>query len=152
MDILIKPVAFVKNSRKNLSDDFWGDIVSEIVLDDSIPGESLNGIEDFSHVEIIFFFHEAGSKVNYARHPRGDKNLPVTGIFAQRAKDRPNRLGLTMARLIKKEGRTLFVDHFDGIDGTPVIDIKAVMKTFLVDKNEVTEPKWVGDMLKDYWK
>jgi tRNA-Thr(GGU) m(6)t(6)A37 methyltransferase TsaA len=152
MEILLKPIAIVINNRKNLSDDYWGNVVSEIILDESIPTESLIGIEEFSHIEIIFYFHQAQDQVKFSRHPRGNKNLPETGIFAQRAKDRPNRLGVTIARLIKREGRILTVDHFDGMDGTPVIDIKPVMKTFLVNKNEVTEPRWVKAMLTNYWK
>src|ERR1039458_226703 len=98
MEILLKPVAFVKNSRRNLSDDFWGDVISEIELEASIPTESLDGIENFSHIEIIFYVDRADKPVQFSRHPRGNPSLPVTGIFAQRAKYRPNRLGATIAR------------------------------------------------------
>ena len=152
MEIIMKPVAFVRNSRKNLSDDFWGDVVSEIELADHIPTESFNGIESFSHIEIIFHFHLSDKPIIYSRHPRGNPAWPEVGIFAQRNKNRPNSLGLTTVKLISREGRKLIMNHLDAIDGTPVIDIKPVMSTFLPDKNEVREPFWVGEMLKDYWK
>jgi len=152
MDMIMSPVAFVKNERENLSDDYWGGIISEIVLADEIPSESLNGIESFSHVEIIFYFHQATSPVHFIRHPRGNEKWPEAGVFAQRNKDRPNRLGITAARLIKKEGRKLYVSHFDAINGTPVLDIKPVMKEFMIDKSEIIQPEWANLMLKEYWK
>ncbi len=148
----MSPVAFVKNTRENLSDDFWGNIVSVIELVDDIPSESLKGIEAFSHIEIIFHFHQASDSVLFSRHPRGNADWPEVGVFAQRNKDRPNRLGITVARLIKKEGRKLFVIHFDAINGTPVLDIKPVMKEFMIDKSEISQPKWADEMLTDYWK
>ena len=77
---------------------------------------------------------------------------PEVGIFAQRNKDRPNRIGITSVRLLKREGKTLFVDHFDGINGTPVLDIKPVIKAFSIDPAEIRQPQWVNEMLIDYWK
>ena len=152
MEIIIKPIAFVRNSRENLSDDFWGNIVSEIKLADSIPTESLNGIESFSYIEIVFHFHLSASPIVYCRHPRGNKDWPEVGIFAQRNKDRPNRIGTTLAKLISRNDRKLLVSHFDAINGTPVIDIKPVMSSFLIDKKEIRQPLWVEEMLQDYWK
>jgi tRNA (Thr-GGU) A37 N-methylase len=67
-----------------------------------------------------------------------------------RKKDRPNLLGLTMVKLVKKEGRTLFVEGLDAIDGTPVLDIKPVFREFL-PSGEVVQPEWVSVMLKDYY-
>jgi tRNA (Thr-GGU) A37 N-methylase len=55
MEIRVKPVATVKNSRKTPSDDFWGEIISEVELCDHIPDEAFEGISAFSHLEIIYF-------------------------------------------------------------------------------------------------
>lgn len=85
MPIHLNPVAAVMNSRKDLSDDFWGTVISEIELNENIPAEAFNGIDEFSHLEIIFYFDKTdGSKIVFNGHPRGNKNWPDVGIFAQR--------------------------------------------------------------------
>ncbi len=85
-----------------------------------------------------------------ARHPRGRKDWPLVGIFAQRAKNRPNRLGVCVARIVSVDGLSLTVEGLDAVDGTPVVDIKPVIKGFL-PRGEVTEPAWAGEIMKDYW-
>jgi tRNA-Thr(GGU) m(6)t(6)A37 methyltransferase TsaA len=152
MDIILQPVAFVKNSRKDLSDDYWGSVVSEIELTEALPAEALNGIETFSHLEIIFYFDKADkSKAVFKGHPRGNKEWPEVGIFAQRKKDRPNAIGLTIVELIKRAGNTITVRWLDAIDGTPVLDIKPVMKEFL-PASLIRQPSWAAELMKDYWK
>lgn len=153
MKIGIVPVGFVKNSRKEITDDFWGNIISEIHLKDEFSPDALHGITDFSHAEIIFYFDKADeSKVNKGlRHPRDNKEWPLTGIFAMRAKDRPNHLGHTFVKIVKCEGTVLIVQGLDAIDNTPVIDIKPVIKEFL-PREEVNQPAWVSELMKDYWK
>ncbi len=153
MNIEIKPIGFVKNSRNEVSDDFWGNVISEIHLADEFSPDALQGITDFSHAEIIFYFDKAdGSKVNKGlRHPRDNKNWPLTGIFAMRAKDRPNHLGHTIVKILRTEGNVLFIQGLDAIDNTPVVDIKPVIKEFL-PREEVNQPAWVSELMKDYWK
>ena len=152
MKFEIEPIATVYNKRKEATDDFWGDTVSEIRLHDSIPESSLDGIEAFSHVEIFFVFHKATDPVVYGTaHPRGNTNWPKVGIFVQRRKSRPNHIGATICEVVKREGRSLWVKLLDAIDETPVIDIKPVLKDFLPQK-EITEPDWCKDLMKDYWK
>jgi tRNA (adenine37-N6)-methyltransferase len=151
MDIVLYPVAFVKNSRTDLSDDYWGSIISEIVLADNIPADAFNGIDEFSHLEIIFHFNQSDkSKIVFSGHPRGNKNWPKAGIFAQRKKDRPNGLGLTIFELVKREGNKIWVKYLDAIDGTPILDIKPVMKEFLPLK-EIKQPEWSIELMKEYW-
>ena len=151
MEIVLQPVAFVKNTRTDFSDDFWGSIVSEIELAEDVPTEAFDGIDEFSHLEIIFYFDKADqSKAVYKYHPRGNKNWPEVGIFAQRKKDRPNSIGLTVAELIKREGNKIWVKKLDAIDGTPVLDIKPVLKEFL-PHGEIRQPQWSKELMKDYW-
>ena len=146
------PVAFVKNSRKDLSDDFWGSIISEIELLPPVPADAFNGIDSFSHLEIIFHFDQADhSKFVYKGHPRGNKHWPEVGIFAQRKKDRPNAIGLTIVELIKREGNKIWVKNLDAIDGTPILDIKPVIKEFLPLK-EVKQPPWTSELMEKYWR
>jgi len=151
MDIFLQPVAFVKNTRTDLSDDFWGSVISEIELTDDIPAEAFNGIDEFSHLEIIFHFNQSDkSKIVFSGHPRGNKNWPHVGIFSQRKKDRPNALGLTIVELVKRDGKKIWVKYLDAIDGTPILDIKPVMKEFL-PQNEIKQPAWSGELMKEYW-
>jgi tRNA (adenine37-N6)-methyltransferase len=88
--------------------------------------------------------------VTGARHPRGNTNWPVVGIFAQRGKNRPNRLGATMVRVLAVEGRTIRVAGLDAIDGTPVVDIKPVIGEFL-PRGEIRQPRWATELMKTYW-
>lgn len=152
MDIILQPQAYVKNTRTDQSDDFWGSITSEIELAEGVPADALNGIEDFSHLEIIFYFDKADkSKAVYKYHPRGNKNWPEVGIFAQRKKDRPNSIGLTIAELIKREGNKIWVKNLDAIDGTPILDIKPVLKEFL-PAGQIRQPQWSKELMENYWK
>jgi len=150
--IEIKPVAFVKNLRILPKDDHWGDVISEIKLAEDIHPDALKGIEAFSHLDIIFYFHQVKEdQIQYqARRPRNNQNYPETGIFAQRGKNRPNRLGATVVTLLEKSESKLVVKGLDAIDGTPVIDIKPVMKEFL-PKGQIIQPKWSEDLMKAYW-
>ena len=152
LDILFHPIAYVSNPRLTIDDDNWGGVISEITLDESLPMESLDGIETFSHVEILFYFDQvAEENIPMSRHPRGNKDWPQVGVFAQRNKDRPNHIGLTVARIIKHEGRSLFVEGLDAIDGTPVLDIKPVMAEFL-PREPIRQPGWSRELMKNYWE
>jgi tRNA-Thr(GGU) m(6)t(6)A37 methyltransferase TsaA len=147
----MEPVAYVVNSRKEAIDDNWSEIISVSTLQEHIPAEAFDGIEQFSHLEIIFYFDKVEEKdIVYSGRPRGNPNYPVTGIFAQRKKDRLNKIGLCTVELLKHEGRTIAVKNLDAIDGTPVFDIKPVFKSFL-PQTEVVQPDWVSDLMKNYW-
>ncbi|HWJ29774.1 MAG TPA: SAM-dependent methyltransferase [Flavisolibacter sp.] len=127
-------------------------MISEIELAPEIPDEAFFHIEDFSHLEILFYFNVAdGAPYSYSRHPRGNKAYPLTGILAQRNKDRPNHIGLTTVQLIAHNGRTISVKGLDAIDGTPILDIKPVFKEY-APKGNIKQPAWVSDLMKDYWK
>lgn len=110
MQIHLSAIAFVRNSRAQPIDDNWNDITSEIVLADNIPTEAIAAISDFSHLEIIYFFNQVKEEdIVYSGRPRGNPAYPLTGIFAQRKKDRPNRLGLCTVELVGVSDRTLVV-------------------------------------------
>ncbi|WP_050616539.1 tRNA (N6-threonylcarbamoyladenosine(37)-N6)-methyltransferase TrmO [Bacillus testis] len=152
MQYAIKPIAVVNNSRKEIEDDDWGSVISTIELAENMTESSLKGIEEFSHLEIIFYFHKVpDEKIQHeARHPRNNKEYPEVGIFAQRGKNRPNKLGVTLVELIERKQRTLIVKGLDAIDGTPIIDIKPVMKEFLPN-NEIKQPNWSISLMEHYW-
>eukprot|EP01037_Dinobryon_pediforme_P017599 gene17599-17803_t len=111
-----------------------GGLKPVIALDpDAFGLEALAGLADFSHLEVLFYFHRVPeTKIETgARHPRGRTDWPLVGIFAQRGKNRPNRLGLCTCRILSVTGLEVEVQGLDAIDGTPVLDLKPVMKEFL---------------------
>ena len=151
MEITLKPIAYIKNSRTQKVDDGWSEIISEITLIEDLPVESFDSIEDFSHLEIIYHLNKATRTITGSEHPRENPNWPKVGIFAQRKKDRPNHIGLTTVNLIKKEGRILTVSNLDAIDGTPVLDIKPVFQEYQ-PKGEIKQPDWTQELMKNYWE
>jgi tRNA-Thr(GGU) m(6)t(6)A37 methyltransferase TsaA len=152
MEIIFQPVAIVKNSRMEISDDYWGGVVSEIQLLDHIPADAFDCIETFSHLEIIFHFDKSNKSDRvFKGYPRGNKEWPEAGIFAQRKKDRPNSIGLTIVELIERKGNKIIVRYLDALDGTPVLDIKPVMKEFL-PASAIRQPQWSVELMKKYWK
>jgi tRNA-Thr(GGU) m(6)t(6)A37 methyltransferase TsaA len=148
----IEAIGFVEADRTEMVDDDWGGSVSRIVLADRFSADSLRGLEDFSHAEIIFYFHGVDPEkiVDAARHPRNNPDWPAVGIFAQRGKNRPNRIGSTICRILGVAGRNLSVAELDAIDGTPVLDIKPVLREFL-PRGEHRQPPWSSELMRAYW-
>lgn len=148
----MNPIAYVRAARQAPEDDFWGQTESVLELVDGFEADSLAGLETFSHAEILYLFHQvtADKIVTSARHPRNNLDWPKVGIFAQRGKNRPNRIGSTIVPIVRREGRRLIVAELDAIDGTPVLDIKPVLREFL-PRSAVRQPQWVDELMKDYW-
>jgi tRNA-Thr(GGU) m(6)t(6)A37 methyltransferase TsaA len=98
---------------------------SEIVIDDEFKS-ALDGIESFSHLNVIFWMHSirpAERRMMRAR-PRGRRDMPVVGVLATRAPHRPNPIGLTVVELLERKGNILKVKGLDALDGTPILDLK----------------------------
>ncbi|HWE27686.1 MAG TPA: TrmO family methyltransferase, partial [Polyangia bacterium] len=105
--IVMRPVGVVVGTRKEPTDDDWSQESAEIVLDDAqFSGAALAGVADFSHVLVLYVMHGVaeGDVEMEARHPRNRADWPKVGIFAQRAKRRPNRIGLACCRVLGVEG------------------------------------------------
>lgn len=149
---VLEPIGFVRGGRAETVDDAWGPSKAAIELADGYDAEAFLGLDAFSHVEIVFVFDQVRDEeiVRGARHPRGRTDWPRVGIFAQRGKNRPNRLGVTVCRALRVSGRKLFVEGLDAVDGTPVVDVKPVLSGFL-PREEVREPAWAREIMKDYW-
>jgi tRNA (adenine37-N6)-methyltransferase len=151
--IALNPIGWVRGGRSEAIDDDWGRSLARIELDPARFGaEALAGLSDFSHLDVIFVFDRVGEdEIEYgARHPRGRPDWPRVGIFAQRGKNRPNRLGLCACRIVRVEGLVIEVEGLDAIDGTPVVDLKPVMKGFL-PRGDIREPQWASEIMRDYW-
>lgn len=153
MSFTLTPIGHVRGGRAEAVDDDWGASRAAIVLDsESFTPDALAGLADFSHAEVIFLFDKVPPEriETGARHPRGRADWPLVGIFAQRGKNRPNRLGLTTCRIVAVDGLSVEVEGLDAIDGTPVLDIKPVMAEFL-PRGELRQPGWSRALMADYW-
>jgi tRNA-Thr(GGU) m(6)t(6)A37 methyltransferase TsaA len=147
----IKPIGEVKSSATEPADENWGKVVSEIHLAEALtPG--LQGLEQFSHLIIVFYMHQATfhPSTDLIRRPRGRADMPQVGIFSQRAKHRPNPIGITAVQLLGVDGKVLRVKGLDAIDGTPVLDIKPYVPIFdRVDR--ATVPTWMERLMEGYF-
>jgi tRNA (adenine37-N6)-methyltransferase len=153
MDYTMVPIGRVRASRLDPEDDDWGGSTAVIELAPGFEAEALAGLDAFSHAEIVFVFDQVAADriVTGARHPRNNPAWPKVGIFAQRGKNRPNRIGTTIVRVIACEGTSLRVAELDAIDGTPVLDIKPVMQEFL-PREAVRQPDWSHQLMREYWR
>ena len=151
--IILKPIGFVRGGRSEPIDDDWDQVEARIELDPAhFKPDATASLGDFSHIEVVFHFNRVPDDEIHAgaRRPRGRADWPLVGIFAQRGKGRPNRIGVTVCTLLSAEGLTLRVRGLDAIDGTPVLDIKPVMKGFL-PRGEIREPVWAAALMEAYW-
>ena len=152
MDTLtIKIIGHVLSPVREQTDEHWGNIESRVVL---LPAyqEGLQGMKAFSHAWIVTYLHEARFETSrhLVRRPRGLTDMPEVGIFAQRAKDRPNPLGITAVSIERIEPGVLVVRGLDAIDGTPVVDVKPYYPAY--DRvMDATVPEWVDRLMKNYF-
>ena len=142
----------VVGGRIEAEDDAWGTSRAAIQLAPGFSAEALAGLERFSHAEIVFVFDQLPESqiTTAARRPRGNPDWPLVGIFAQRGRNRPNRIGVSVCRIVAVAGTRLEVEGLDAIAGTPVLDIKPVLNGFL-PRGEVREPDWAAAIMADYW-
>lgn len=147
----LSTIAIVTNDRDTLEDDSWGGVVSEITLVGDLSADLLKGLDTFSHVEILFYFHllPEGRTDPPTRSPRNNPKWPELGLLAQRSAHHPNPLGMTTVRLLQVSERTITVQGLDAANGTPVLDIKPVFKEFLPE--DTTQPEWVSELMRNYW-
>jgi len=149
----VEPIGAVRASRTASFDDDWDAVESRIELDPEVlEAAATLGLADFSHIEVVYLFHLADETAacRGARHPRGREDWPLTGILAQRAKDRPNRIGVTVCGLVSVDGHTILVHGLDAIDGTPVLDVKPYLSGF-APRGEIREPSWSVELMAGYW-
>jgi len=153
-DLALTPVGSVRSPRAVPAYDHWGGVVSEIHLDPGVfAPDATAGLEDFSHLEVVFRFHllEGQEVLTGAAPPRGRVELPAVGVLAQRAKERPNHLGVSRCELVGVDGLVLRVRRLDALDGTPVLDVKPHLRCFVPDEGTVREPDWVREVMHAYY-
>ena len=152
MDFRVRPIAFIRNDRREALDDHWDDVVSTVELASEVPSEALRGLDEFSHVEVVFLadWAEDVPPGPWTRRPRGNPEWPEVGVFAQRNKDRPNRVLLTTVAVDSWSDRSFAARGLDGIDGTPVLDIKPVFR-WSQPRGELRVAPWSDELGRDYF-
>jgi tRNA-Thr(GGU) m(6)t(6)A37 methyltransferase TsaA len=148
----VHPVAHVESTRHRATDDGWDDERSVIILDPAYGADAVRGLAAFSHLDVVYVLDRvpADEVERGARRPRGNPDWPEVGIFAQRGKNRPNRLGVTTCAVERIEERRITVRGLDAIDGTPVLDLKPHMIEFAA-RGTVRQPAWSRELMRDYW-
>lgn len=148
----INAIGTVSNDRTDVQyTDHWGCVRSTIVVDERFGDACLQGLEGFSHVEVLFVFDRFPEHDDFRdpRPSRGRPDLPPVGIFAGRAPRRPNRIGVTTCAIESVHGRELTVRGLDAVSGTPVIDLKPTMLELL--PTGVRQPPWVTTLMSEYF-
>jgi tRNA-Thr(GGU) m(6)t(6)A37 methyltransferase TsaA len=150
--VTLRPIGVVSSPRVEATDDDWGTVESTITLLPPCTARSALGLDAFSHVDVVYLFHgvDPASVTVEARVPRGNPAWPEVGILAQRAKARPNRLGVTTCELLGVDGPVVRVRGLDAIDGTPVLDLKPYMEEF-GPRGSVRQPAWSRELMAGYW-
>jgi len=120
----LKAIGIVRSETKQPTKRDCEKVISDIVVNYDLT-EALDGLEESSHIVVLYWMHRALSgEVPLKIHPRGKQELPLLKLFATRTPSRPNRIGTATVRLLQRQGNILKVEGLDAIDGTPVIDIK----------------------------
>jgi tRNA-Thr(GGU) m(6)t(6)A37 methyltransferase TsaA len=152
--IALAPVGFVVGGRSDTTDDDWGGVEAAIRLDATqFEVDVVAGLREFSHLVVVFQFHlvDPADVQSGARRPRGNPDWPEVGMFAQRAKMRPNRLGVSTCALLRVDGLDLHVRGLDAVDGSPVLDVKPFMREFEPPDAQVRQPSWSAELMRGYY-
>jgi tRNA-Thr(GGU) m(6)t(6)A37 methyltransferase TsaA len=147
----VTPIGVVRGGRTEIYEDNWGGVTATIVLDPAeVELTATAGLEDFSHVDVVFRFHLAVSTRRGAFHPRGNPAWPPVGVLAGRSPLRPNHLGVSSCELLGVDGLELTVRGLDALDGSPVLDVKPYLRE-MAPRGEVREPEWARSIMRDYY-
>ncbi len=129
MEFKLKPIGIVHSPFK-IKEDIDSKKYADSGGFDSVQGElelfkefedGLKDIEGFSHIVVLFAFHESEG---YRLHTKPLLDDTLRGVFSTRSPNRPNPLGMTVVKVLKRKGNSLKVSGIDMIEGTPILDIK----------------------------
>jgi tRNA-Thr(GGU) m(6)t(6)A37 methyltransferase TsaA len=149
--ITVRPIGVVRGGRREIYEDHWGTVTAEIILDPALlDAEATLGLDEFSHIEVVFCFHRETRVRRGASHPRGNPAWPRVGVLAGHSPVRPNHLGVSRCALLNVDGLALTVQGLDAIDGTPVLDIKPYATGFQ-PAAPVREPAWMRELMACYY-
>jgi tRNA-Thr(GGU) m(6)t(6)A37 methyltransferase TsaA len=144
--IELQPIGQVRNGVTERGDVVWEELVSEVVIEEQYAA-ALEGLEEFSHLWVLFWLHQRDREVILKVHPEGRPELPEVGVLATRSPRRPTPIAMTAVRLLERRGNVLVVRGLDALDATPVLDIKP----YLVRGDSIAEAT-VPDWLQRLWQ
>jgi tRNA-Thr(GGU) m(6)t(6)A37 methyltransferase TsaA len=142
-NISLKRIGIVHNEIRGKKREGWESVISTIILSPKHE-KGLEGIEEYSHLFVLFWLSRVPPNARGGRlkiHPRGRPDLPLVGIFGTRTQYRPNPIGLTQVRLLKREKNVLWVKGLDAMTGTPILDIKPISPRNEMPRN-IRVPGW----------
>ncbi|MFP3898922.1 MAG: tRNA (N6-threonylcarbamoyladenosine(37)-N6)-methyltransferase TrmO [Dehalococcoidia bacterium] len=124
--------------------------VSELVIDESLE-EALGGIDDFSHIMVLYWAHltppERQSTIKV--HPMGNEDFPLVGVFATHSPVRPNPILTTVVQVIERRGNVIRVTGLDALDGSPILDIKPYIPDHR-DLEDIRMPDWMREIGQEF--
>ena len=145
----MEPIGYVSNNIDSPRDDSWAEVESKIIIERHLS-PALEGLSEFSHILVVFWMHQAQPPAVLRRRPQGRDDMPEMGLLAQRARHRPNPIGITTVILVSVAGNEITVRGLDAINGTPVLDIKPYYPDFDRPAGAKT-PAWVSRLMKGYF-
>ncbi len=142
----LKSIGYARNDVKKQRFGNFADVVSEIIINPQYK-EGLNGLQDYSHIIVIYWMNEAEGNVRLRHRPQGNPDVPELGIFATRCQWRPNCVGITTVPLISIDGNIVRVKGLDVIDNTPIIDIKPYLPDYDNPDGATKVPQWTRKLV-----
>jgi tRNA-Thr(GGU) m(6)t(6)A37 methyltransferase TsaA len=142
-NINLVPIGRVVNGIEYPSKVKWEGVTSKVFVAPQLV-EALDGIDGFSHILIIFYLDgvDEDRRSLLKVHPENKEELPLVGVFATRSPVRPNPIGITVVKLLGRQGNVLTVLGLDAYDGTPVLDVKPYLRRG--DRiEEAATPDWL---------
>ncbi|MFJ5812144.1 TrmO family methyltransferase [Streptomyces sp. NPDC093093] len=149
----VEVLGHVIGGRIEPTDDYWGGTQAIIRLNGSrFTPDATQGLEEFSHLEVVFRFHlsDPNDLPLQPRRPRNNPDWPAVGFVGHRNMRRPNWLGISRCRLVKVDGLDLHVEDLDAVDETPVLEVKPWFEE-MGPRGKVRQAQWTTDMLGDYY-
>jgi tRNA-Thr(GGU) m(6)t(6)A37 methyltransferase TsaA len=152
-DIGMKPIGYVRRPSSDDENTRDRSLVSEIVLREEL-GPALDGIEEWSHVYVIYWLNKVPRTEEPTVHfPGGKDEIPPVGILATRAPIHPNPIGLSLVEVVAREKNVLQVKGLDAYNGSPVLDLKPYPdweQGRLLIVTECRIPKWLAGILRHH--
>ena len=146
MMVEFKPIGVIHSPYRTRAEapyqGYASDDTCEIELHDEYT-EGATDIEGFSHLIVVYFFHQSRRHTLMVRTPWDEA---PHGVFSTRSPDRPNPIGICVVRLLSRKGKLLKVKGLDAIDGSPLLDLKP----YISGVDQVRRPKlgWLEGRLK----
>lgn len=140
--ICMAPIGTVRNDVTEPKHEGWSEVISQIVLRSELE-EMLDGIEQFSHLDVLFWLDRLPEHHFAKLHPRDRRDLPLVGVLATRTQFRPNPIAVTTVRLLGRQGAVLTVRGLDALNGTPVLDLKPYVPRYKPSE-DVVVAEWTN--------